>query len=70
MNPPSEWSFAGILVPPLLLAAVLGIVVAAIVSRIVGGSRIVRFVWHPWLAFTGLAVLFTALIALFFIRAA
>lgn len=70
MNLPSELSIGGVLVPPLLVAAILGVFAAAVVARIAGGSRIVRYIWHPWLAFFGLAVLFTALIGLFLIRAA
>jgi hypothetical protein len=70
MNLPSELSIGGILIPPMLVAAVFGVAAAAFVAKIAGGSRIVRHIWHPWLAFVGLAVLFTALIGLFLIRAA
>lgn len=70
MHLPSELSFAGVLIPPMLVAAVLGTLAAAVVADIAGRYRLIRYVWHPWLAFVGLAVLLTALIALFLVRAA
>jgi hypothetical protein len=63
-------SIGGVLVPPLLVATILGVAAAGVVSRIAGHSRLVRHIWHPWLAFVGLAVFFTALIGLFLVRAA
>jgi hypothetical protein len=54
----------------MLVAAVLGTLAAAVVADIAGRYRLIRYVWHPWLAFVGLAVLLTALIALFLVRAA
>jgi hypothetical protein len=70
MNLPSELSFGGVLMPPLLVAAILGAAAAVAVSKIAGRSGLVRHIWHPWLAFVGLAVLFTALIGLVLIPAA
>jgi len=70
MSLPTEWSFGGLYLPPMLLATIVGCTTAAVVARIASRFGLIRYVWHPWLAFVGLAVLFSALVGLFLIRAA
>ena len=70
MAPPSDLSLSGLVLPPLLVAAALGCVLAVIVFRIAAAYRLDRYLWHPWLAFVALSVLLTTLIGLFLIPAA
>ena len=64
MAPPSDLSFSGLVLPPLFVAAVVGCLLAVVVARLATRFGLDRYVWHPWLVFVALAVLFTTLIGL------
>jgi len=65
---PSEFVIGEILMPPLLVAAVLGVVAAAVTGRVLGRYRLSRFFFYPPLVFVALAVIYTGVIGTFLIE--
>jgi hypothetical protein len=61
---PSEMHVAGVYVPPALVIALLGLVAAWAVSKILNRTRLARFVWKPPLAFLAIWALLSAIIGL------
>jgi H+/Cl- antiporter ClcA len=64
---PIEVSIGGIYFPPLLLAAMLGALVALITTRYLDRFDWTVYVWHPPLFLLALVVIFTVLIGMFII---
>ena len=64
---PIEWSIGGVYFPPLLFAALLGTVVAALIARALNHFGLSVYVWHPPLFFIALAAICTGLIGIFLI---
>lgn len=64
---PSEMSFWGIYVPPLLPAVLLGVVMAWIITRILNRMGLARFIWYPPLFFLALSVVCTGFVSWFLI---
>jgi hypothetical protein len=64
---PSEFSIGGVYLPPLLVAAMLGTVAAAVTARILNRVRLSRYFFYPPLVFVALAVIFTVLVGTFLI---
>lgn len=62
---PNEFELAGILMPPLLVAAVLGIAAATMTSNLLDRWRLSRFFFYPPLVFLALAVIYTGVIGTF-----
>jgi hypothetical protein len=64
---PVEISIGGVFMPPLLVAAILGALVALAATRYLRRLNLMRFVWHPPLFFLALVVIFTTLIGIFLV---
>jgi hypothetical protein len=60
-----EISFAGIYFPPVMLAILLGVIMAAIIARLLNKLNLTRFIWHPPLFFIAMTIVFTRLVDLF-----
>ena len=68
-NLPTEVSIGGVYFPPLLLAGVLGVLVAAISVVLLNRYDLARYFYSPPLIFVLLVVFYTGLIAIFIIPA-
>ena len=64
---PHEISIGGVYFPPLLLAGLLGGLLAAVTALALNRYRLSRFFVYPPGAFVALAVIYTCLIGAFFI---
>ena len=69
MSVPSEFTIGGIYMPPLLVAGILGVAGAFLTARLLNRLRLSRYLFYPPLVFVALAVIYTGLISIFFIRA-
>ena len=67
MRVPSEVAFAGVYVPPLLVAAVLGLVLAVLTARFLNRARLSQHFFYPPLVFVAMAVIYTVVIGKLFI---
>ena len=65
---PHEFAFGGIFLPPLLIAGILGVVVAGMVATWLNRFRLSKYFFYPPLVFTAMAVIFTVLFGTFLIR--
>jgi hypothetical protein len=65
---PSEFVIAGVLMPPLLVASLLGIAASALTGAAFNRVRLSRYVFYPPLALLALAVLYTCAIVTFVIE--
>ena len=59
---PSEFAIGGVYLPPLLIAAILGTIAAAVTARFLNRIRLSRYFFYPPLVFVALAVIFTVLV--------
>ncbi|ELR66246.1 hypothetical protein C942_04908 [Photobacterium marinum] len=66
---PREIAFSDIYVPPLLVAALLGLVLTSVTVRLLNKLRWHRFFVSPPLVELSLAVIYTVLISIFLISA-
>lgn len=66
-NLPSEVSLGGIYFPPLLIAGLLGVFMAWVITRILNRMDLARFVWYPPLFFLALSVICTGFVSYFII---
>ena len=64
---PSEISIGGIYFPPLLLAGILGVVLAWLTAMVLNRYRLSRFFAYPPVVFIALAIIYTGLIGTLFI---
>jgi hypothetical protein len=64
---PHELAFGGIFVPPMLVAAALGVLGAAATARFLNRRRWSRFFRSPPLVFLSFAVIYTIAIGSIFI---
>ena len=67
MNVPSEFAIGGVYVPPMLIAAILGMVLAVLTARLLNRYRISRFFFYPPLVFVALVIIYTVVIGTFVI---
>jgi len=65
MRVPSEFAIGGVYVPPLLVAATLGMLLAMLTARLLNRYRLSRFFFYPPLVFVALTVIYTVLIGTF-----
>ena len=56
-NVPIEFAIGGVYFPPLLLASILGVVVAALTALLLNRYRLSRFFYNSPLVFVALAVI-------------
>ena len=64
---PKEFTTGGVYFPPLLIAAILGVLAAALTAMLLNRYRLSRFLYNPPLVFLALAVIYTGLIGTFLI---
>lgn len=67
MKVPSEFVIGGVYVPPMLIAAILGMVLAVLTARLLNRYRISRFFFYPPLVFVALVIIYTVVIGTFII---
>ena len=64
---PSELAIGGIYFPPLLIAAILGVLAALATAMLLNRYRLSRFFFYPPLVFLALAVIYTGVVGTFVI---
>ena len=64
---PSEFAFGGIYFPPLLIASILGLILAWLSAQMLNRYRLSRFFFYPPLVLLAFAVIYTVLIGTFVI---
>jgi hypothetical protein len=62
MNIPTEFAIGGVYMPPLLIAAILGTLLAVLTARLLNRTRLSRYFFYPPLVFVALTVIFTVLV--------
>ncbi len=67
MNIPTEFHIGGIYMPPLLIAAILGTIVAVATARLLNRYRLSRYFFYPPLVFVSLIIIYTVLLGDFLI---
>ena len=64
---PHEFTISGVYFSPLLIAAFLGVMAAALTAIALNRYRLSRFFFYPPLVFVALALIYTGLIGTFII---
>ena len=59
---PKEFAIGGVYFPPLLIAAILGVLAAALTAMLLNRYRLSRYFFYPPLVFVALAIIYTVLI--------
>ena len=67
MRVPSEFAIGGMYMPPLLVAAILGTVLAVVTARWLNRKRLSRYFFYPPLVFVAMTVIYTIVIGTFLI---
>ena len=58
MNVPVEFSMGGIYMPPLFIAALLGVITAMGVAKLLNSYRLSKYFFYPPLVFAALVIIF------------
>jgi hypothetical protein len=58
---PHEFVIGEVYMPPMLIAAILGMIAAVTTARLLNRYRLSRYFFYPPLVFVALAVIFTVL---------
>ena len=66
---PHEFAIGGVYLPPLLVAAFLGLVAAMLTARLLNRYRLTRHFFYPPLVFIALTIIYTVFIGTFIIGA-
>lgn len=64
---PSEFSIGGVYLPPLLIASLLGFILAWLTAQRLNHYRLSRFFFYPPLVLLALAVIYSVLLGTFLI---
>jgi hypothetical protein len=64
---PSEFTVGEVYFPPLLIASLLGVILAWLSGRVLNRYRLSRFFFYPPLVLLALAVIYTVIIGTFVI---
>ena len=64
---PHEFSIGGVYLPPLLVAAIFGVIAALLTAQLLNRYRLSRYFFYPPLVFLALMVIYTLLIGEFII---
>ena len=64
---PIETSIGGVYFPPILLATILGVLMAWCITRLLNRFGLAEFIWYPSLFSLALAVICTGLVSFFII---
>ena len=62
MNVPSEFAIGGVFMPPLFIAAILGLLLAVLTAGLLNRYRLSRYLFYPPMVFVALVVIFTVLV--------
>ncbi len=68
MKVPSEFAIGGVYMPPMFIAAILGVVLAVLTARLLNRYRLSRYFFYPPLVFVALTVIYTVTVGTIFIR--
>ena len=58
---PHEFAIGGVLMPPMLIAALLGVIAAAITAHLLNRCRLSKYVFYPPLVLLALVIIYTVL---------
>ena len=64
---PHEFAIGGVYLPPLLVAAFLGLIAAMLTARLLNRYRLTRYFFYPPLVFLALVAIYTTIIGTFII---
>jgi hypothetical protein len=64
---PHEFSIGEVYMPPLLVAAFLGLIAAMLTARLLNRYRLTRYFFYPPLVFLALVAIYTTIIGTFII---
>ena len=64
---PHEFAIGEVYMPPLLVAAFLGLLAAMVTARLLNRYRLTRYFFYPPLVFIALTIIYTVLIGTFII---
>jgi len=67
MPNPHEFAIGGVYMPPLLVAAVFGILAALLTANLLNRYRLSNYLFYPPLVFLALMIIYTVLIGVFII---
>ncbi len=65
---PREFAIGGVYLPPLLVAACLGVCAALVTARLLNRYRLSRVFFYPPLALLSLMIIYSLLIGTFIIK--
>jgi hypothetical protein len=65
---PSEFAIGGVLMPPLLVAGLLGVAAASLTAGLLDRYRLSRYFFYPPLVFVAFAVIYASLIGTFIFK--
>lgn len=65
---PHEFALGEVYMPPLLIAAILGIIAAVVTARLLNRFRLSKYFFYPPLVFLALMVIYTVIVGTFIIR--
>jgi hypothetical protein len=68
MNVPSEFAIGGVYMPPMLIAGILGVMLAVLTAWLLNRYRLSRYFFYPPLVFVALTVIYTVTVSTFLIR--
>jgi hypothetical protein len=66
---PHEMSISGVYLPPMLIAALLGVAAALLTARLLNRHRMAKYFFYPPLVSVALMIIYTVLIGTFVIGA-
>jgi len=66
---PHELAVGGVYIPPMLVAAILGIMAALVTARMLNRTRLSRFFFYPPLVSLALMIIYTLVVGTYFIGA-
>ena len=65
---PHDFAIGDVFLPPLLIAALLGLLAAVVTARLLNRCRLSRHLSNPQLAFIAMVAIYTVFIGTFFVR--
>jgi hypothetical protein len=66
---PHEFAIGEVYMPPLLVAAFLGLIAAMLTARLLNRYRLTRYFFYPPLVFLALVAIYTTIIGTFIVPA-
>ena len=66
---PHEFAIGEVYMPPLLVAAFLGLIAAILTARLLNRYRLTRYFFYPPLVFLALVAIYTTIIGTFIVPA-